>query len=69
MRAACVSTWLGEGLGGGPPTAGGELSGYQALKPPQINIDLKKSLIYTNLRSAKIGLFLADNRAKFTSHS
>ena len=30
--------------GAGPPTAGGELSGYQALKPPQINIDLTKSL-------------------------
>ena len=30
--------------GEGPPTAEGELSGYQALKPPQINIDLTKSL-------------------------
>ena len=32
--------------GAGPPTAGCELSGYQALKPPQSNIDLTKSLKY-----------------------
>ena len=56
-------------LGDGPPTAGGEPSGYQALKPPQINIDLTKSLKYESFRSPKIGLFLADNHAKFTSRS
>ena len=55
--------------GAGPPTAGGELSGYQALKPPQINLDLTKSLKYESFCSLKIGLFLADNRAKFTSRS
>ena len=57
------------GFGGGPPTAGGKPSGYQALKPPQINIDLTKSLKYESFRSPKIGLFLADNRAKFTLRS
>ena len=57
------------GFGAGPPTAGGEPSGYQALKPPQINIDLTKSLKYESFRSPKIELFLADNRAKFTSRS
>ena len=57
------------GFGGGPPTDGGEPSGYQALKPPQINIDSTKSLKYESFRSPKIGLFLADNRAKFTSRS
>ena len=57
--------------GAGPPTAGDEPSGYQALKPrpPQINIDLTKSLKYESFRSPKIGLFLADNGAKFTSRS
>ena len=55
--------------GAGPPTAGGELSGYQALKPPQINIDSTKSLKYESFRPPKIGLFLADNLAKFTSRS
>ena len=34
--------------GAGPPTAGGELSGHEALKPPQINIDLTKSLKYVS---------------------
>ena len=57
------------GFGGGPPTAGGELSGYQALKPPQIYIDLTKSLKYESFHSTKIGLFLADIRTKFTLRS
>ena len=52
-------------FGGGPPNrrAGGELSGYLALKPPQINIDLTKSLKYESFCSPKIGLFLADSCA------
>ena len=48
---------------------GGEPSGYQALKPPHIYIDLAKSLKYESFRSPKIGLILADNHAKFTSRS
>ena len=55
--------------GAGPPTAGGELSGYQALKPPRIDTDLTKSLKYESFGSSKIGLFLADNREKFTSRA
>ena len=55
--------------GAGPPTARGEPSGYQALKPPQINIYLTKSLKYESFRTPKIGLFLADNRVKLTSRS
>ena len=55
--------------GAGRPTAGGELSGYQALKPGQISIDSTESLIYESFRSPENGLFLADNRAKFTSRS
>ena len=38
----------------------------KALKPPQFNIDLTKLLRYKSFRSLKIGLFLTDNRAKFT---
>ena len=43
--------------GAGPPTAGGELSGYQALKPPQINIDLTKSLKYEFFVLPKLDYF------------
>ena len=43
--------------GAGPPTAGGELSGYQALKPPQINIDLTKSLKYESFVLPKLDYF------------
>ena len=45
------------GSGGGPPTAGGELSGFQALKPPQINIDLTKSLKYESFVLPKLDYF------------
>ena len=40
-----------------PPEASPEPSVYQALKPPQINIDLTKSLKYESFRFPKIGLF------------
>ena len=43
--------------GAGPPTAGGEPSGYQALKPPQINIDLTKSLKYESSVLPKLDYF------------
>ena len=43
--------------GAGPPTAGRELSGYQALKPPQINIDLTKSLKYESFVLPKLDYF------------
>ena len=43
--------------GAGPSTAGGELSGYKALKPPQINIDLTKSLKYESFVLPKLDYF------------
>ena len=35
-----------------PQTTGGELSGYQALKPPQVHIDETKSLEYKTFHSS-----------------
>ena len=46
-----------DGLRGFGGFAGGELSGYQALKPPQINIDLTKSLKYESFVLPKLDYF------------